>query len=246
MTEILLIASCFSIGFFFESIFGFGGGIIAYSILSFFIDVKTSIMAGFYVGTLSSLAITATSYKYFDKKIFLNLILITIIASLLGVFAFVILPLKILSIIFGFLLIVISLKNLFFDKNNAIDNQAINSKKFNFIKLKLIFIGGLAQGAFGTGGPFVVNALKSNFNHKSSLRSTMAGYFLFCNMIRTPVLIANNQFSWQFFTEIFWIIIPVFIAIKLGHKIHMSISANHFRIGIGIISLIAGFKFLLI
>jgi uncharacterized membrane protein YfcA len=244
--EILLIASCFSIGFFFESIFGFGGGVIAYSILSFFIDIKTLIVAGFYIGTMSSLLIIITSYQHFEKKIFIPLIINSTIASLFGVFAFVFLPLKILSMIFGLLLIIISLKNLFFDKNTAISNDEIKSKKFNFIKQKLIFIGGLSQGAFGTGGPFVVNALKNSFSNKSSLRATMAGYFLFCNIVRAPVLIGSDQFNWQIFKQIFWIIIPVFIAIKIGHKVHLSISANHFRIGIGIISLIAGFKFLFI
>jgi uncharacterized membrane protein YfcA len=36
----VLISIFFSIGFFFESIFGFGGGLIAYSFLGFFFEVK--------------------------------------------------------------------------------------------------------------------------------------------------------------------------------------------------------------
>ena len=245
MIEILLIAGCFTIGFFFESIFGFGGGIIAYSILSFFIDLKTAIIAGFYVGTLSSLIIILTSYQHFEKKIFNKTVIISVFGSIVGVFCFVYFPVKILSLIFGVLLIFIALKNLFLEKK--IDpqiEQELRNKKFGFLKIKLIFIGAMAQGAFGTGGPFIVNALKYHFANKSSLRTTMSAYFLFCNFVRLPILIYKNEFNFDFFYKIYWIIIPVFMAIWLGHKVHLKISPHHFKIGIGIITLIAGLKFL--
>lgn len=245
MTEIFFIASSFAIGFFFESIFGFGGGIIAYSILSFFVDIKTAIISGFYVGTLSSLYIVASSYQHFEKKIFLKLILISTIGSVFGVICFIYLPVKILSLIFGLLLIFIALKNLFLEKNLDHNTQLeLQKKKFNFLKLKLILIGGISQGAFGTGGPFVVNALKCDFANKSSLRTTMASYFLFCNILRMPFLLYKDEFSLTFFKEIWWIIIPVFIAIFLGHKVHLKIKPQQFKIGIGLITLIAGVKFL--
>jgi len=245
MTQIIFIASSFAIGFFFESVFGFGGGIIAYSILSFFVEIKTAIIAGFYVGTLSSLYIVISSYQHFEKKIFSKLMLISIIGSIIGVACFIYLPVKILSLIFGFLLIFIALKNLFFEKKTDSNIELeLQKKKLNFLKIKLIFIGGIAQGAFGTGGPFVVNALKYDFANKSSLRTTMASYFLFCNILRLPFLFYKDEFSMDFFKEIWWIIIPVFIAIFLGHKVHLKIKPQYFRIGIGLITLIAGIKFL--
>lgn len=246
MSEIIFIASSFAIGFFFESIFGFGGGIIAYSILSFFVDIKSAIIAGFYVGTLSSLYIVVSSYQHFEKRIFVNLIALSTIGSLVGVICFIYLPVKILSLIFGLLLIFIALKNLFFDKNiNSNSELKTKKNKFNFLKIKLILIGGVAQGAFGTGGPFIVNALKNNFANKSSLRTTMAGYFLFCNILRFPLLFYKSEFTASFFKEIWWIIFPVFLAIFLGHKIHLKIKLQHFKIGIGTITIIGGVKFLL-
>ena len=45
--------------------------------------------------------------------------------------------------------------------------------------------------------------------------------------------------------KIWWIIIPVYLAIFLGYKVHLKINENYFKKGIGIITLIAGFKFLL-
>ena len=74
MSFAILIAISFSAGFFFESIIGFGGGIIAYAILGFFIDLKEMVIAGLYVGTLASAYIAASDFKQFDKKIFISLI----------------------------------------------------------------------------------------------------------------------------------------------------------------------------
>ena len=70
MSVALLIATSFSLGFFVESIVGFGGGLIAYAILGFFIDLKIMILAGLYIGTISSTYIAYTDFKSFDKKIF--------------------------------------------------------------------------------------------------------------------------------------------------------------------------------
>jgi len=246
MIAIFLIALSFAIGFFFESIFGFGGGLIAYSILSFFIDFKLAILSGFYIGTLASLYIACSSFKNIEFKIFKKLFLISLFGASVGAFFFSNLSIKILSPIFGLLLIFIGLKNLFFDKKNQTNHDNLNSKKTKFFKLKLLLIASLAQGAFGTGGPFAVNALKNDFKNKSTLRATMALFFLFCNLLRLPQLLVYDDFNLELFNKIYWTIIPVFIAIYLGHKVHLKISEKYFKTGIGIITLIAGFKFLII
>jgi uncharacterized membrane protein YfcA len=245
MIDIFLIAGSFALGFFFESIFGFGGGLIAYSILGFFIDFKLAILAGFYVGTLSSLYIAFTSYKNIEFKIFKKLILISLIGASLGSYFFSNFPVKIIAPVFGLLLIFIGIKTLFFDKKNSDNNQILISKKSQFIKFKLLMIASLAQGAFGTGGPFVVNALKKDFKNKSTLRATMSLFFLFCNLLRFPQLIISKDFNLDLLGKIWWIIIPVYLAIFLGYKVHLKINENYFKKGIGIITLIAGFKFLL-
>jgi len=245
MIAIFLIAISFSIGFFFESIFGFGGGLIAYFILSFFIDFKLAIISGFYIGTLSSLYISCLSYKNIEFKIFKKIMIISLIGSSIGSYFFSNFPIKILSIIFGLLLIFIGIKTLFLDKKISQNNQILTSKKSQFIKFKLLMIASLAQGAFGTGGPFVVNALKKDFKNKSTLRATMALFFLFCNILRLPQLIISKDLNLDLFTKIWWVIIPVYLAIFLGYKVHLKINENYFKKGIGIITLIAGLKFLL-
>lgn len=235
MSFALLIATSFSLGFFVESIIGFGGGLIAYFILGFFIDLKEMILAGLYIGTCSSAYIVYTDRKSFDKKVFKSLVPLCIVGTMLGVFLFSHLSAEILATAFGVVLILLAIKIMFFDK-------------FTFPKIfkkKLIFIGGISQGAFGIGGPFWANALKDDFKNKSGFRTTMAASFVAFNFIRVAQLFLQGQLKLDFFAQIWWVIIPVFIAIKLGHLIHLKISEDIFKKGIALMTIFAGFKFLL-
>ncbi|MBM3579462.1 MAG: sulfite exporter TauE/SafE family protein [Alphaproteobacteria bacterium] len=234
MSLSILIATSFSIGFFFESIIGFGGGLIAYAILSFFMDLKEMILAGLYIGTCSSAYIAYTDFKSFDKKIFKSLIPLALMGTILGVLVFTKFSTKILSPVFGSLLVLLAVKTIFFDR-------------FSFPKIfkkKLIFIGGIVHGAFGSGGPFVVNAIKDDFKTKSALRTTMAVFFTFFNFVRIAQLGIQNQLEPDFFSGILWTIFPVFIAIKLGHKVHVKLNEDLFKKGVALMTIFAGLKFL--
>lgn len=234
MSAAILIAISFSIGFFFESIIGFGGGLIAYSILGFFLDFKEMILAGLYIGTLASAHILLTDHKAFDKKVFISLIPLCLFGTIAGVIIFAKLPGEILAIGFGAVLIILAIRIMFFE-------NYILPKIF---QKKLIFLGGLAQGAFGTGGPFWANALKDSLPNKSNLRATLAALFVCFNLVRYIQLYFEEQLKAEFFIHISWTIIPVFVAIKLGHLVHLRISENYFKKGVAIMTILAGFKFL--
>lgn len=234
MSVALLIATSFSLGFFVESIIGFGGGLIAYAILGFFIDLKEMIIAGLYIGTCSSAYIFYTDYKSFDKKNFRKVMPLGIIGTMLGAFLFAKLSSEILAFVFGIVLILLAIKIMFFDH-------------YTFPKIfkkKLFLIGGVSQGAFGIGGPFWANALKGDFKDKSGLRTTMASFFVFFNLIRITQLSIQNQIKLEFFSDIWWTIIPIFVAIKLGHLVHLKISEELFKKGIALMTIFAGLKFL--
>lgn len=234
MLSAVLIATSFSLGFFVESIVGFGGGLIAYSLLGFFIDLKEMVLAGLYIGSCSSAFIFYSGRQNFDKEIFLKVAPLCLVGTILGVFIFSKFSSEILSFILGILLISLAIKTAFFDKKDF-------PKSF---KNNLFFVGGISQGAFGIGGPFFVNALKKDFKNKSALRTTMAAIFLFFNLVRTLQLGIHGDLDPKFFFYISWTIIPVFFAIKMGYKIHLKISEDFFKKLIGLITIFAGVKFL--
>lgn len=230
----IFIAIFFSIGFFFESIFGFGGGLIAYSFLGFVMNIKDMIIAGLYIGTLSSIYIACGSFNNFDKKIFKKLILVSIIGSVIGTNIFILVSSQVLAIFFAIILLILSIRLLFFEKY----------KIPKLVKKKFLLIGAIAQGSFGVGGPFIVSAISDDFKNKSALRVTMAMFFLFSNILRFIQLSMFNALKIDFLKDISWTIIPVFIAIFLGHKIHLKISNKHFKIGIATITILASLNFI--
>lgn len=232
--DFVMIALCFAFGFFFESIFGFGGGLIAYSILAFAIDLKLAVLAGLYIGTIASLQIIAGSYRHLNWKILAMLLPLAAIGSSFGGIIFNNFSSKNLSLFFGLLLLILAARIMFFD----------HYKIPKIFKQKLLFVGAICQGTFGVGGPFVVNAIKDDFKNRSEIRATMAAYFLFCNCIRIVQLSITGKFTFDFLNKAWWIIIPVFITIWLGHFFHRTINENHFKKGVGLITTIAAVRFI--
>ncbi len=231
----IIIAISYALGFFLESMLGFGGGLIAYAILGFFIDVKQIVLVGLYIGTCASGYIAISDWKSFDGKNFFSKIPICLLGTIIGTFVFGYVNAGALAFWLGVLLIFLSLKITFFD----------NIKLPRIFQTKLLLIGGIAHGMFGMGGPFVVNALNDNFKNKSHLRTTMAVFFVFFNIIRFTQLSITGNLDWHLISSIWWAVIPVFIAIKLGHIFHLKISEEHFKKMIAVITICSGIKFLI-
>ncbi|MES2676709.1 MAG: sulfite exporter TauE/SafE family protein [Pseudomonadota bacterium] len=231
----LIIAISYCLGFFLESMLGFGGGLIAYAILGFFIDVKQIVLAGLYIGTCASAYIAISDWQSFDGKNFFSKLPICLAGTIIGTFIFGYINAGSLAFWLGVLLIFLSLKITFFDK----------IKLPRIFEAKLLLIGGIAHGMFGMGGPFVVNALKDNFKNKSHLRTTMAVFFVFFNIIRFTQLSITGNLDWHLIDSIWWAVIPVFMAIKLGHIFHLKISEAQFKKMIALITICSGIKFLI-
>lgn len=232
--EIALIALIFCFGFFIESIVGFGGTLVAFAILGYFLDIKDLILLGLYIATTASIYVVASDYKSLQKEIFLKSLPYCLIGTILGIILFVYLSSAVLLKVFAIFLIILSLKTFFFDKI-----------KFHKILLnKLLIVGGLNHGLFGIGGPFFVAVLKNQFKCKSELRATMAVFFISFNAVRYIQLALTGNFNNELFLQFWWIPLPLAVAIYLGHKIHLKISEKFFKHAIASLTLISGISFL--
>lgn len=233
--SVFLIALTFALGFFFESIIGFGGSLIAFAILGFFTDIKELVMIGLYIATVASIFIVSSDYKSFKKEVLFKAFPYCLIGTILGVLLFVQVSSPTLLKLFGIFLIILSLKTFFFDE-----------VKFpNFLVKKFLVIGGFCHGIFGIGGPFFVSVLKNQFSSKSQVRATMAGFFIIFNIIRYLQLSISGNFDYELFFNFWWMPIPLAIAIHQGHKIHVKISERFFKNGVACLTLLSGVGFLL-
>jgi len=230
MELVLIIALVFFIAFLIESIFGFGGLIISFTILSFLMETKDMIFLGLYVGIIASTFVIITDYKSFSKKIFFVMFPIALVGTILGVLLFSSLPNIILLKIFAIFLLVFALKSLFFEKV-AIENI--------LFQRTFLFFGGLLQGLFGTGGPFTIMAIKNKFSHKSELRTTMAVFFLVFNIVRAIQLTIQNAFDYSSILSYWWLVFVLLVSVGIGYKIHLKFNEHYFKIGINVLILFA-------
>lgn len=229
-----LIALFFSIGFFIESIIGFGGALITFSVLGFFMDVKEMVIIGLYIGSCSSIYIFITDHRSFSKKIFLQSMPICFLGTMIGTLIFSNIDSQTMLTLFGAFSIILSAKVIFFDK----------IKFPTLFRNVLLLAGGISSGLFGIGGPFIVNALKDTFKGKSELRSTMAGIFVAMNSVRIIQLLIQKEIRLEIFVNTWWTIFPVLIAIYFGYKAHLKISETFFKKMIGAMTLFSGIVFL--
>lgn len=193
------------------------------------------VLCGLYIGTCASAYIIFTDHKSFAKKTFFDALPVCLIGTVLGVFIFSYISSEIMLTMLGALSIILSIKIIFFD----------DLKFPKTFRASLLLVGGVSHGLFGIGGPFVVNALRGEFKNKSELRTTMATFFVTLNIVRLFQLIMQKEIHATLFSEIWWVIFPIFIAIFYGFKAHLRISEEFFKKLIGAMTLFSGIVFLL-
>ncbi len=214
----LLLAIAFCIGFVFESIFGFGGGIVSYSILAFFYNIKDLVVVAMYIGTISTAVILFTSLKYVRLKLILHSVPYIMCGVIVGALSFKYISSGVLIKMYSITLIVISLRALLF-KELSLSGTASRV---------VLALGGFIQGVLGIGGPFFVVGLKSSVYEKTLLRANLAVLFLAANAYRYIQMVASGVVKWNYFIPYWFIIIPVMFALWLGYIIHKKIPQKSF------------------
>ncbi len=213
MSSLITITFIAGFAYFIESIFGFGGTIIFLGIAGFFIDFDLLLKIAMFFGLSSGFAILLQSYKYVSYKHLKKILLMTIPGAVLGTFLITYLQVNILLNLFAVILVAYGTLNLM--------NPNFNPRQS--VKYTFVYLGGLIQGLFTIGGPFVIMGYKENFLKKEELRSTMAAYFFIINLIRiVQYFLSGNNIS-TIITEYYFTSIVIIFCVWFGYFIHVKI-----------------------
>ena len=216
-TVVISLIACLAYGI--ESIFGFGGTIIFLGISGLLYDFNTLIKMAMVVGLASGLAVLIQSYKHLSYYHLFNILLLTLPGALIGTYLIDYLASQLLIRAFAVMLISYGFFNLIWPK--------ILIPKI--IKNSIIILGGLIQGIFTIGGPFVLMGYKDNFENKQELRSTMAGYFFLINSLRAIFFILIGGSYTEIVISYYPIAILVMISVWLGYLVHRKIPDIMFK-----------------
>ena len=106
------------------------------------------------------------------------------------------------------------------------------AKRSKLLKF-FLFCGGVIQGAFGTGGPFIVIYATKALPEKSLFRVTLSLLWLTINSSRLAVWAAKGELSNLNLWKMILICFPFWIAgILAGDYLHHRVSERNFKYGV--------------
>lgn len=221
-----------------EALTGFGSGIIALPFLAALIGIKTAVPMIMVISVLFTSFMLATNFYKVAWKEYFVIIGFVILGLPIGMVIFSAFDENKLKLLFGLLVVMFSLRALVRMK---FPRHTTNSKFYGIFQRMMLFLGGIVQGAFATGGPLIVIYSADKMKEKSTFRATMCVVWLTLNMILiTKNFIIGGIMTGQVFTLVACAF-PFFVAGSIiGLKLHKKVSIRTFTLVINIVLLIAG------
>ncbi len=209
-------------GYFFESVFGFGGTVIFLGLSGLFFDFRDMVQVSMVVSATCSTAILVQTWRHFNRRHYLRVLAFCAPFVIIGTWLIGALQSIWLLKCFAVLLIAYGL-------------QGLLAPKFTpprAVTYFFVMLGGFIQGLFTTGGPFILMGYRRFFANKTELKATMAAFFLTANLWRMAQTIADGTATPQQLGASLWLCIPVIIGVWLGHLVHVKLSEQLFQRGL--------------
>lgn len=214
----------------FEGLFGFGGTVIFLGISGLFFDFRDMVQISMVISASASTVILMQTWRHFHHKHYLRVMAFSAPFVVLGTWLIGALHVMWLLKCFAVLLIAYGVQGLLAPKYTP-----PRSVTYFFVML-----GGLIQGVFTTGGPFILMGYRRFFANKTELKATMAAFFLTANIWRMGQTMAEGTVAPEQLLSSLWLAVPVIIGVVLGHMAHVRISEKHFQRGLMISMLAVG------
>jgi uncharacterized protein len=218
----ILITLIIALAFFGESMFGFGGGLIAIPLLSIFMGVSDAVtlvlISQFCMGLL-----IFKVHKQVNMPAVLPIAGTLVLGTILGTVVLSMLNPDYLRLILAALIVTFLIKTYFFTSWEI-------GKKHRLVAGNLAgLVGGLFQGLTGTGGPVLTMYLSTVIKQKAELRASLIALFFITSIVRVGTSIPQGLFTPQLLKTAA-IVLPFFlIAIAVGQRVQHKLSENFYR-----------------
>ena len=139
------------------------------------------------------------------------------------------LPKKILIAILVFFTFFVGIRGLMQLMRQNAESMKIKPAKKNFLSRIILFIGGIFQGAFSSGGPIVVMYATKALPEKSKFRATLPALWLTTNTImEIKWIISGNVWNMQLARQFFLILPFIACGMVLGDYLHHKVNQKKF------------------
>lgn len=202
-----------------EAVSGFAGTMLAMPFAIVLVGIKEAKVILNVVAVFVSLSIAVKNYHNIEKKEVLKICILMLPGMALGLFLFSLLPIKVLSIIYGIFIILVAIRGLTVKKEIVFPG---------WLLIAVIVCAGIIHGLFLSGGALLVLYAVTILKDKSVIRATLAPVWLILNlMILVRDVVINN------FTLHIILLLPICLsaaalALFFGNKLHKRINQNSF------------------
>jgi uncharacterized membrane protein YfcA len=234
ITIVLIITGAF----FGQSIFGFGGGLLAVPLLSFLFPVHEAVTLVLLFQTCMGVLILSTHRETPWKSV--APLAVGLIAGVpIGIYYLSVLSDTILRIAIALFIFAYLGKELF------IERTAAKFSTTTFWSGAAGLVGGTVQGMMGTGGPVFVMFLNSVLDHKHQIRAAIIFILFISNLVRIVFSIPVGLFTQDLLRIAVLAVVPFLLAVIIGHKLNRRLSEDLYRKIIYVILFVSGISLLL-
>lgn len=222
-----------------EGITGFGSSVLALPFLEPALGLELTVQLLCILSWSMALYIIIRSWKDILWKEFLFIVLWAGLGMPVGIWMFDRLPAGILCVILGIFMVFVGIRGVNSSYKSA--EQPQTPVKRTLLMKVLLFAGGIIQGAFGTGGPFIVIYSARALPEKRVFRVTLSLLWFTINSCRLIFWLSDGRLtSPESGKALLWAFPVMLAGVILGDYLHNKVSERNFKIGAYAILVLSG------
>lgn len=214
-----------------QAITGFAGTLLAMPPAILLIGVNDAKVVLNLITLITCIVIAYSNKKDINYKVLKKVIIYMGIGMCLGIIIYKIVNIDFLLDIYGIMIILLALKNLFYKKQ-------INYS--NILIVILLITAGIIHGMFISGGALLVVYMAHELKNKNEFRATMATVWVLLNSLIAITQIYSRQINENLIILTLIALIPAVLGVFVGNKLHERISKELFMKLTYILLLISG------
>lgn len=236
-TADLALIAIVTLAFATEAAIGFGGTLIVVSLGSLLLPVDELLHAFVPCNVALSAFLTVRARRHVDVRALLLRILPAMIVGLpIGLFAFARLPRATLQIALGVFVVVLGALELVRMARASVAAPPLPRG----LALALLFVGGVAHGAFGTGGPPVVYVCGRTMDDKRAFRATLSALWLLLNLVLVAAYARAGHVNAASLGRTAMLVPGLLLGLGLGEIAHGRLPERAFRAAVFVMLVVVG------
>lgn len=214
-----------------QAITGFAGAPLAMPPSVALVGVENAKASITMIMWFSTLALAVQNIKYINWKKLGTILSFMIIGVVMGMWIFMTIDVSALMLIYGIIVVMIGIKHLFVKKKLDLPIA---------IQFFIVFLAGIMQGLFTSGGPFLALYATTAMKDKKEFRATVSMVWAVLNTYLVCRMYQKEFYTLYVLKLVLYSVVPVTIGIIFGNKISKKLNQEAFLKLVYILLILSG------